>query len=142
MNTIKKSQRGLPAGQAGIVEVYIALIITILITTGAIVLSGILSRQIRFASDVVANEQAFYTADTGAEATLSDLKTKISGPDFTASTINGTVNYDDNLSGAYAAKGQLQLSADKTRIFDCVQSQGSVKTESRRIAIGPAECSQ
>ena len=134
MNTKQSSQRG-------IVEVYIALIVTIMITAGAVVLSGILSRQIRFASDVVANEQAFYAADSGAESVLSNLALKITGPDYSTSTVNGTVDYDTNLSASYQAQGKLELSADKTRIADCVQSSGTMKTESRRVAIGPSDCS-
>lgn len=123
------------------VAVYMALLVAMIITAGSITLSGILARQIKSSSDVVANEQAFYLADSGSEAVLFDLKNKIDSVplDESLSDVKGTIDYQD-FQGTFSSTGKLAITEDKTRTVACVKSDGKAKAETRRVAIGASNC--
>src|SRR3989344_3016268 len=57
----------------GDISVYMALVILLVLTSSAIVLSGILSKQIRLSQDIASSERAFYAANTGLEQALHTL---------------------------------------------------------------------
>lgn len=126
--------------ESGVIAVYIALVVAIIVTSGAITLSGILSRQLHFVNDVVANEQAFYLADSGAEAVLYDLKVKINTSDTSPSATSGSIDYAAG-TGTFSSRGKLSIDPNFTSSQACVDSEGSIRGETRRIAIGPTDCS-
>jgi Tfp pilus assembly protein PilX len=75
----------------GALAIFIALLVLLIITSSAVVVSRILSRQIRLGQNVIASERAFYAADAGLEQALYEL-IKNNNP-TQASPITGTVDY-------------------------------------------------
>lgn len=125
--------------QRGAVAVYIALIMATAIVSAALVMSAILSRQARFSSDVVSTERAFYSADSGAEAVLYDLKQKIDTGDTSRSEREDSISYGEQ-EATFSAAGSLSLSQDQTSTVPCLESVGTFARESRRVALGTPDC--
>ncbi|MBI3256042.1 MAG: hypothetical protein HYZ63_03670 [Candidatus Andersenbacteria bacterium] len=125
--------------QRGDIAVYVALIVITVLLSGALLLSGILSRQARFASNIVHNERAFYAADSGVEATLYELKNNIDLGDASVSRVSGEIEYSGQ-KASFTGSGNLTVSADQARTLACVSSSGSFASESRQLVTGPQGC--
>lgn len=132
MNTSRKNQEGA-------VAIYIALVITLLMLSGALVQSAVLSRQIRESRDVTQNERAFYASDSGIEAVLFDLKTKSANEDTTPTTLEDIIEYGDQ-TATFSAVGRVVETEDQTRSVPCIESVGTFGAETRRTALGQPGC--
>lgn len=125
--------------QKGAVAIYIALLAATIITSAAIVLSGVLSIQLRLIRDIISSERAFYAADSGIEEAQYQLFV-LQGEGSTDGEItidNGEVPYQDEESATYTAKGKLVSDPDST--FNCIASEGLHADDQRRITIRPSE---
>lgn len=125
--------------QQGDIAVYVALMVVTVLLSGALIFSGIITRQARLATNIVNNERAFYTADSGVEATLYDLKNKIDLGDTSVSHVSGDIEYAGQ-KATFNASGNLSTSADQSRTQACVGSSGSFASESRQLVTGPQGC--
>ncbi len=125
--------------ERGAVAIYLALLVTIIILSGALLQSGILAQQIRFSTDILENERAFYISDSGIEATLFDLEKKIGQGDFSDSAIDGSISYGEK-EATFNATGRIIVSDDQSRTTACVESTGISGRESRRTAVGNQDC--
>lgn len=123
----------------GDISIYIAILMVTVLLSGALVFSSILSRQARFASNIVHNERAFYAADSGIEATLYDLKNKIDSGDESVSKVESEIPYG-NEKATFVSEGVLSTSADQNRTQACVKSRGTFGRESRDLITGPEGC--
>ncbi len=119
--------------ERGAVSVYMALIISVLIVSSALIFNSILVRQIHLGRAVANSERAFAAANTGYEQALHHLTTTT---DLTVEG-EGEVTYD-NEKAAYTFKGQVFV-RDNIRV-PCVLSSGTYRDETRRLFSGPPEC--
>lgn len=127
------------SSEKGAIAIYLALLVTMIILSGALLQSGILSQQIRFSTDILQNERAFYASDSGIEAALFDLEKKIQQGDFSDSTLDGSIPYGGQ-EAAYHAAGRVIITDDQSSTTACVASTGESGREKRRTAVGTADC--
>ncbi len=125
--------------ERGDISIYVALIMVTVLLSGALLFSGVLARQARFATNIVNNERAFYTADSGIEATLYDLKQKVDLGDTSTSKVSGEIKYNDQ-KASFSGEGSLFTSADQLTTQACVSSTGTFERESRQLVTGPEGC--
>jgi Tfp pilus assembly protein PilX len=125
--------------QQGDIAIYVALIMVTVLLSGAFVFSSVLSRQARYATNVVQNERAFYSADSGIEATLYELKAKLDLNDVSVSEVKGDIEYKEN-KARFVGQGNLSLTTDQLTTQACVSSTGTFDRESRQLVTGPASC--
>lgn len=127
------------SAEKGAIAIYLALLVTIVILSGALLQSGILSQQIRFSTDILQNERAFYASDSGIEATLFDLEKKIQQGDLSDSTLDGSISYEGQ-EATFHATGRVMIVDDQSRTTACVASTGISGRENRRTAVGTQDC--
>lgn len=114
--------------QQGSAVVYIILVMFIMMTSSAIILSGVLNKHIRSASDYLSSERAFAAANTGVEQKLYDLVK--SGDE---SQKEGMLEYGTE-QAKYKANGKMvQNNGINT---PCISSSGTYRDLVRRIALG------
>lgn len=121
--------------QQGAIAIYLAMLIVMILTSGALLMSGILTKQIAFSQDVVTSEQAFYAADSGVEEALYLMVTALSEGNLSPVEVEGEIIYGDE-KASYRAQGQIVVSTDQTRSVPCVNSQGRFRNEDRRVRLG------
>jgi len=127
--------------QQGSIAVYIVLLIGFLILSSALVLSGILSVQLRLTRDVVSTEQAFYAANSGVEEALYLLvQQNLAGEIGDVTIENGEVAYDEAVA-LYNVDAKTVIEG-----FDaiaCISSLGEYAGSQRRLTLGPSStCSR
>ncbi len=114
--------------------IYIVLLILIIMTSSAVVLSGILIRHIRLADNYLKTEQAFSAANNGIEEMLYQIY-RVEDP---AETVSGIVEYNDGTEAEYCAGGQGEDDGEGS-IIPRIASTGTVGDVVRRIQIGGGE---
>ena len=124
--------------QKGAVAVYTTLVMIMIITSGSILMSGILSKQISFSEDVETSERAFYSANSGVEQALYQIAGQLNTGEITPVTIDEQEIAYGNQTATYKAKAEIVISEDQTRSIPCVVSIGEFRNETRRIRLGPA----
>lgn len=132
----------LQKSQSGSVAVYIVLMISFLILSSALVLSGVLSVQLRLTRDVVSTEQAFYAANSGVEQALYTLvQNNLAGQTGDISINDGEVMYDDGSKATYGVNAKSVTVGYNT--VACISSLGEYAGSQRRLNLGPSStCSQ
>lgn len=120
--------------EQGAIAIYIVLLVLLMVTSAAVILSGVLSRQLRTSLDVVATERAFYAANSGIEEGFARLLQGSDGDDTLV--ISGQVEYED---GEASFDGRARLTGEATDLqrSACIESQGNFRGRERRIAIAP-----
>lgn len=119
--------------ERGALSIIIALIMIIVITSSAVVLSGTLSRQIRASQDVITTETALYAANSGFEHALYVRLKK--GQDVRSSNeVSGELSDGDDVA---TYTGQAYLTADQKI---CALGVGKFLNLTRKLAIGTTGC--
>lgn len=119
--------------QKGSVVVYIVLIMFLMMTSAAVILSGVLNRHIRSAQDYLSSERAFSAANSGIEQMLYSM-TK-SNPDPTSDVAsNGTIDYGSE-QATYKGSGKGVVGASGG-VIPCMSASGAYRDLVRRIALG------
>lgn len=127
MNTINQSQQGA-------VAVYITLLMLIMITSSAIVLSSVFSEQLRASREIISSERAFYAANSGVEEGLYQLVYSYGNENI---EFEGEVPYNSEQAATYDVQADLILSEDGTTLRPCIASTGEHSREERRISLNP-----
>lgn len=120
--------------ERGAISIFIVLLILLTVTSAALILSSLLSRQLRTSLDVVATERAFYAANSGMEEGFARLSN--SGEDEVIE-LEGVIRYEDG-EAAYAGQAQLTSDTSGLQRSACITSQGEFRGRERRISIAPA----
>lgn len=125
----------------GATAIYIALLVALLMLSAALVLSGVLSAQLRFTQDVVSSERAFYAANSGVEEALYQLvQQTIAGQPGQVLMNDGMIEYDDTTA---TYKVDAKTVAEGPNAQACISSVGEHGGDQRRIKLGPsATCGQ
>lgn len=113
--------------QRGDVTIYISLLLLLIVTTGTMVMSGLLSRQPRISRDTITSEQAFYAANSGVEHALYEYRLK--GQEI---PLSGEIQY-----GSRAAKYDSDACIVKVNGIDTLaaSSTGTFRTAKRGFAL-------
>lgn len=103
--------------EQGSAVVYLVLFVFMMMTSAAIILSGVLTRHIRSADEYVASERAFSAANTGIEQMLyavarSNDDVKVKG---TLDYANGQATYDGHGKGNPTCMVSVGLFGDTVR---------------------------
>lgn len=123
----------------GDVAIYVAMLMLIVVTSSALLLSGLLSQQLRFSQEVVSSERAFYAANSGVEHALYLLaQANQAGNSLETVEIEGEVPYEEE-TAVYEGAAELVLSEDLTTATPCVKSTGSFRDQVRRLILLPPE---
>lgn len=120
--------------QKGSVVIYIVLMMFLMMTSAAVILSGVLNRHIRSAQDYLSAERAFAAANSGMEQVLYTVaKTGNNNPP----AITGTINYTSSTDQAtYSGSGQGVIDITGTKILPCIGVSGTYKDLVRRVTLG------
>lgn len=127
--------------QRGDVAVYMALMISFILLSSALVFSLILARQIRATEDVVESERSFYAANSGLEH-LQYVLTKGWNNAYSATIITrpdpgpGIIEYSGGEQAEYTARGKYDAENESS----CAQADGTFRNEKRRLQIGLGDC--
>lgn len=128
----------------GSVAIYITLLVILVITSSAIVLSSILTKQLRSSLDILASERAFYGANSGLEHTRYLLHQKIEAlqPPPTISYEElfepvgavGSIEYEGGRTVQFNARGQfVQDPGNPVIVAQCVFSEAEHVGQERRV---------
>ena len=120
--------------QQGAVAVYITLLMLIMITSSALVLSSVFSEQLRASREIISSERAFYAANSGVEEGLYQLVYAYGNEDI---EFEGEVEYGTEPAASYDVQADLILSDDGSVLRPCIASTGSHSREERRISLKP-----
>jgi len=121
----------------GSIAVYIALMMTLVISSSAVILGGILSQQLQASKNFVASERAFYAANSGTEEALYLLvQQNRQGGSGPIEVDSGQVTYED-ADASYEVSARLVVSDDLTRTLPCITSTGQFRQEERRLTLAP-----
>lgn len=94
----------------GDVAIYIALLVMTIMLAGAVVMSGLLTRQFRLGRSIVADQRTFYAAYSGLEHIFFELN-KNNPPKDTDITISPIdISYSDGTTATYQSHGQVLTS--------------------------------
>lgn len=118
--------------QTGATAVYIALIIALLILSSALILSRVLSVQLRLTQDVISTERAFYAANSGVEEALFELIQNDAGE---ITIEEGLVEYDEG-DATYEVQAHTHVQGPDA--VACISSLGEHAGDQRRINLGSA----
>jgi Tfp pilus assembly protein PilX len=127
--------------QRGAVAIYTTFLMVFMITSSALLLSSVLSRQIRLSADIVASERAFYAANSGVEEALFHLVTLTSMEDAAGTIPNGEISYRE-VSATYNTTYNLihplddAGQEDTSRVMPCIASNGRYQAQERSIVLG------
>ncbi len=123
----------------GDVAIYMAMLMLIVITSSAMILSNLLAQQHRFSEEIVASERAFYAANSGVEHALYLLvQTNQAGGGQDPIAIEGEVPYGEELA-LYQTAAQLVVSKDLTTATPCLKSTGNFRDQIRRLILRPPD---
>lgn len=117
----------------GSVAIYIVLLMLLMMTSTAVVLSGVLIRHIRSANNYLKTEQAFSAANDGIEQLLYKIYKEVDPGERV--TISGEVLYNDGAKATFTGCGSGET-GDNGKIFARMASTGKVGDVVRRIQIG------
>ncbi len=120
----------------GSVAIYIVLLMLLMMTSTAVVLSGILVRHIRSADNYLKTERAFSVANNGIEQMLYQIYKQVDPG--TKVDPSGTIVYDDGTEATYDGCGRGEA-GDNGKIIPRMASTGKVGDVVRRIQIGGGE---
>jgi Tfp pilus assembly protein PilX len=128
-----------PNTQTGVIAVYIILLVLLIVTSSAIAVGSILSRQIRSTERNIESERAFYAANSGVEEALFLLvqQNEQGGPGE-VEIEDGQVIYDD-AQARYTVRARLVVSESLTQSVPCIVSTGSYQGEVRRLRLQPPD---
>lgn len=113
----------------GSVVIYIVLLIFVMMTSAAIVLSGILSKHIRASENYLSSEQSFAAANSSIEHMLYKIS-KQGAVTVDDVKNEGSIEYDDGMKVDYKGSG---CSKDGVPLLS---ASGSYKSLVRRIELG------
>lgn len=122
--------------EAGDIAIYISLIMLMIFLTGGIVLSLVLSRQMRSVTNILSSERAFYAAGSASEqmfyrmANLPQLYFQ-----GNPVALSGTIDYSGDLAG-FSIDGLADQ--DTGAVSYC--SVGSFRALKRRLIAGSYQC--
>lgn len=94
----------------GDVAIYIALLVMTIMLAGAVVMSGLLARQIRLGRSVIVGERSFYAANSGLEHIFFELNKNNPPKDTDITTSPIDLSYSDGTTAAYQSHGQVLTS--------------------------------
>lgn len=118
--------------QRGDVSVYLALMMVLIMVSAVLVLNAVLTKQIRLTHDVVATERALYAANSGLEEIFYALAVqKQSSYEITTPV---SIPYD-TAAAFYTGTGTLLQNGEV-----CAAATGTYGAETRRLAVGTANC--
>ena len=127
--------------QQGSAPLYIALVLTFLIVSSAIVLTGALSVQLRFTRNLISSEQAFYAANSGVEEALYMLAQQNAAGEIGDVTIeDGEIEYGPGDTARYEVQAKTVIEGQRARV--CVSSLGTHSGDQRRLQLGPSVCDE
>lgn len=116
----------------GDVALYVALVVMTIMLAGAVVMSGLLARQIKLGRSVVTTERAFYGAYSGLEQALYEFVANNK-----TEAISGTINYT-NSDSSPGDEVTYCSSALKEADQLCAYSSGELGSDQRRVTLlGP-----
>ena len=118
--------------QRGDASILVALIVAAIFLASAVVLSGILARQIPLTATIVLSEQALYAANSGLEEAF--YRVSVVGNEF-ADVRDGVVAYTDGREATYMSCGQR----GEEGVLEA-KSEGVFRDEERRLARGAINC--
>ena len=125
--------------ERGAVAVYVALLVVIILSSAAIVLSGTLAVQLRLVTDIISSERAFYAANSGVEEALFQLiKQNRQGESGPVEITEGEVIYSNADIATYETSADTALQSDG-RALPCIVSTGEHSGEQRRIRPCPIQ---
>lgn len=139
--------------ERGDIAVYIALLLSGIMLSFVLLMSFVLSRQLRLTEDVVWSERALYAADTGLEHSLYIIskqlgrEVEVNGGEISFSLFGGGesstpyqgLEYEGETGGVTVADYEGQAAADEAGIV-CALIEGSYRDQKRRLALGPPDC--
>lgn len=127
----------------GDIAIYVALLVMTITLAGAVVLSGLLARQIRLGRSVVINERSFYAANSGLEHILYELNRKPQTKEAKVVPNPIPIEYDsDGTTATYTSQGKVLGPPNDGAICAYSDStyQGNVgRLRSRAVSACPAE---
>lgn len=129
MNSIQPKNRG-------DVALYVALLVMTIMLAGAVIMGGLLARQIKLGRSVVTTERAFYGAYSGLEHALYEL---VASDDVETGEITGTVSYTDS-DGSQGDTVNYTSSGIKTVDQLCAFSSGKLGSHQRRVTLRGPGC--
>jgi hypothetical protein len=119
----------------GDVAIYTSLLVMTIMLAGAVVMGGLLARQIRLGRSVITTERAFYGAYSGLEQALYEVVVNNK-----SDPITGTVDYT-NPDGTAADPVEYKSSASKlTNGQLCAFSSGQLGSDQRRVTLRGPGC--
>ncbi len=125
--------------QQGVAAVYLMLLILLIVTSSAIAISSVLSRQLRLTERNIDSERAFYAANSGVEEALFLLvQQNEAGGSGVIEVTDGQVPYGDQ-SASYDARARLIVTEDLQQSLPCIVSSGEYGGEFRRLRIQPGD---
>lgn len=114
--------------ERGSAVIYIVLVMFVMMTSAAIVLSGVLTKHIRSAQDYLSSERAFAAANSGVEQLLYSVARSNNSV-----TSNGSIDYSGE-QASYNGSGKGVVNNGST--IPCITASGTYRDLVRRIALG------
>ena len=134
---IRTDKNGFQSSQRGATAIYIALLVALLMLSAALVLTSVLTRQVRLTQNVVSSERAFYAANSGVEEALYQLvQQTLAGEQGNVSIADGEIEYED-ATATYSVEARTNIEGPSAQA--CISSLGEYQGDQRRISLGPAE---
>lgn len=119
--------------QKGSAVVYTVLLMFVMMTSSAIILSGVLSRHIRSAQDYLGSERAFSAANTGIEQMLYTVAKSSIAVDVGSVTSHGEIMYNNEPATYDGAGGSI---LKDNSLIPCMSASGTYRDVVKRIALG------
>lgn len=92
----------------GDIAIYIALLVMTIMLSGAVVLSGLLARQFRLGRSIIADQRAFYAANSGLEHALFRLNKETPPPAISRDNpLTAEISYSASDPAVYTSYGQV-----------------------------------
>jgi Tfp pilus assembly protein PilX len=120
--------------ERGDIALYVTLVVVSIVTSAAVIMSGILSQQIRLSRTVIDTERAFYAANSGLEHALYLLARK-NTPTQAGAPLTGELLYDGDTPARFRSSATLLQNSQP-----CAQSQGDFKNSIRRVSLSGDTC--
>jgi hypothetical protein len=118
----------------GDISLFIMLIVLSIFLAAGVLLSTILSQQLKSARDVEAVERALYAADAGLEEALFR---QLRQGEINVSLSNVPINYDAGLDASYDVTA-TRVTGVREEL--CIHTSGAAGGEVRRLKTGPTTC--
>lgn len=129
----------------GSVPIFVAVMTVTIITSAAVILSGIVATQLRTTEDIISSERAYYAATSGLEEALYTMiannETGEPEGEQVLQSVNiedGEVPYTNGETATYTVEGQLIFAEGPNgdSAVPCVSSEGEYTGSKRRIRLG------